>query len=180
MKCRIVQNCTTHPKNEWANAFFSLQICSMVKWLAALYTIVQFLSSVNHHVVLSLLASANDLLHCAHLCDFSPVWIIMWVLSLPAKTNDLLHSAHLCDFSTERVSLWAFRLPLSQIFSGIGHICKGFLHCCGSSLVLALSCEYRRLIGRPYIGTRSAGPNIVQIYRIHSASASDRVKVEAL
>ena len=94
----MCRNCTTYPENGWVNAFFKCP------------------------------AFANDLLQCAHLCNFSPVWIIMWRLdnqiwmnfrktskggggvfksgypSVPkmTKTNKhLLHCMHLCDFFPE-------------------------------------------------------------------------------
>ena len=93
-------------------------------------------------------AFANDLLQCAHLCNFSPVWIIMWRLdnqiwmnfrktskggggvfksgypSVPkmTKTNKhLLHCMHLCDFFpvwNERICNYS-DFQLGQILSCI-------------------------------------------------------------
>ena len=47
MICCIVHNCTTYPQNGWAVRF---QMCSLIGWFSTLRTLVQFLSSVNHHV----------------------------------------------------------------------------------------------------------------------------------
>ena len=73
--------------------------------------------------ILSLLATANDLLHCTHLCNFSSVWIVIWTLSVLAQPKDLLHWAHLWNFFAEWASLWIFRLPeWSNVFLHWSHL----------------------------------------------------------
>ena len=73
--------------------------------------------------ILSLLATANDLLHCTHLCNFSSVWIVIWTLSVLAQPKDLLHWAHLWNFFAESASLWIFRLPeWSNVFLHWSHL----------------------------------------------------------
>ena len=49
-------------------------------------------------------ASPNEFPHCAHLCTFSPVWVIMCVLKVSARPNDFLHSGQVWVFSPLWVS----------------------------------------------------------------------------
>ena len=68
------------------------------------------------------LAWVNDLSHCPHGCNFSPVWMSKWVLMLPVCQNAFLHSVQLCGFSplwssdeymliqTLSLSVWHFTL----------------------------------------------------------------------
>ena len=41
----------------------------------------------------------NDLSHCPHGCNFSPVWMSKWMLMLPVCQNAFLHSVQLCGFA---------------------------------------------------------------------------------
>ena len=53
-------------------------------------------------------AWVNDLSHCPHGCNFSPVWMSKWVLMLPVCQNSFLHSVQLCGFSPLWWSIYAF------------------------------------------------------------------------
>ena len=91
--CSQLYNLSPECHSEWPNAFFKCP------------------------------ARPNDLLHCAHLCNFSPVWIIMWILKWLTHSNPFLHCANLCAFSPEWVSLWLFRLPAwSNVFLHWSHL----------------------------------------------------------
>ena len=51
----------------------------------------------------------NDLLHWAHLCSFSPVWVIRCLFRWADKPKDLSHWAHLCNFAP----LWVRRCQIT-------------------------------------------------------------------
>ena len=55
----------------------------------------------------------NDLSHCPHGCNFSPVWMSKWVLMLPVCQNAFLHSVQLCGFSPLWLSMCLFKLSAS-------------------------------------------------------------------
>ena len=58
-------------------------------------------------------AWVNDLSHCPHGCNFSPVWMSKWVLMLPVCQNTFLHSVQLCGFSPLWWSMCLFKLSAS-------------------------------------------------------------------
>ena len=105
----IVHNCATYPQNEWA---LGKCLSKSPGWL-------------------------NELMHCAHLCLFSPMWIFMCILRSVARVNDLLHWA--LPFFQNGLLCDSLDFQLGQMFSCIYHIDKGSFHCCGLSLVVELS-----------------------------------------
>ena len=58
-------------------------------------------------------AWVNDLSHCPHGCNFSPVWMSKWMLMLPVCQNAFLHSVQLCGFSPVWWSMCLFKLSAS-------------------------------------------------------------------
>ena len=55
-------------------------------------------------------ARPNEPPHSAHLCTFSPVWVIMCLLNVPASPKDYSHSEQLWIFTPLWVSMCVFRL----------------------------------------------------------------------
>ena len=76
------------------------QVSFQISSISALFTIVQLIPRMSLRVTKCFFkcpARPNDLLHCAHLCNFSPVWIIMWILRWQTHSNPFLH-CWLCAF----------------------------------------------------------------------------------
>ena len=66
----------------------------------------------------------NDLLHCAHLWSFTPVWVSRWVFRRPVWLNDLLHCGQLCC----NFPMWLLRFPVVMLDSqGISWAMFNFL-----------------------------------------------------
>ena len=54
-------------------------------------------------------ARPNEPPHSAHLCTFSPVWVIMCILNEPASLNAFIHSEQVWAFTPLWVSMCVFR-----------------------------------------------------------------------
>ena len=131
------QSCPT----EWFHAFCTLvsllsrvcqqmfpQICSFTEWFFVLTTFVWLLARVSPQV--SPLNNSLDwmsccIVHSAHLCFFSPLWMSKWVLRFPAQLNDFTHCAHLWAFSPECASTCFLRSVVSlNYFLHRVHLCR--------------------------------------------------------
>ena len=69
------------------------QVSFQISSISALFTIVQLIPRMSLRVTKCFFkcpARPNDLLRCAHLCNFSPVWIIMWFLRWLTHSNPAL------------------------------------------------------------------------------------------
>ena len=97
--------------NDTKFLFIAVNICWQKKWLFALCSSTVWLFSTVDEYVLLQFSSLCDLLHCAQVWVFSPVWMSLWVLRFPAWLYDFLHSVHLCGFSPLWVSNWACVMP---------------------------------------------------------------------
>ena len=84
------------------------------KRLVALGTFVHLFARMADKVrwFLRVAKRPNDLLHWAHLCNFSPLCMMRWLFRWTAWPNDLLHWANLCNFAPLLVvSKCVLRLP---------------------------------------------------------------------
>ena len=97
------------------------QMFTLIEWFLTLSTFVQLLSAVNQEV---LSQSSSLTVHWAHFCDFSPVWVKMWLFRCWAPLKDFVHSAHLCDFSSLWVKRWLLRCSAwLNVFPHWAHMC---------------------------------------------------------
>ena len=145
-----------------------LQMYGLTECFVALYTFLVLLSAVNEQVPLQIYnftegfaaiwtkmhlyptvcqskwvfrcpASLNDLLHSAHLCDFSLLWMSMWVFRFTAWLNDLLHSEHICVTSLQCESTYGW--PVGWNIWMTWHTsCKDVSLLCPRSDLFSCSC----------------------------------------
>ena len=127
---------------EWFHAFCTLvsllsrvcqqmfpQICSFTEWFFVLTTFVWLLARVSP-LNNSLDWMSCCIVHSAHLCFFSPLWMSKWVLRFPAQLNDFTHCAHLWAFSPECASTCFLRSVVSlNDFLHRVHLCRFSLAC---------------------------------------------------
>ena len=90
---------------------------------------LRLLLIVDQKVPPKLLTSLNDLLHLAHLCGFSPLWIMMCFLRVPALLNDFLHWAQ-CAASLQCGSEGdSSDSDICWMTLSIEHMCASSFHC---------------------------------------------------
>ena len=124
MISRILHTC--EPSLQSVPAF--PQICRFTEWFFVLTTFVWLLARVSPQV--SPLNNSLDwmsccIVHSAHLCFFSPLWMSKWVLRFPAQLNDFTHCAHLWAFSPECASTCFLRSVVSlNYFLHRVHLCR--------------------------------------------------------
>ena len=89
----------------------SLQMSSKSEWFVAFSTFVWLLPAVNEHVSLQIYSLTEWFVaFWAYLCNFSPMWVNIWLASWLEYLNDLTHILQGCEFAMSKI--WSVLLPL--------------------------------------------------------------------
>ena len=88
----------------------SLQMSSKSEWFVAFSTFVWLLGAVNEHVSLQIYSLTEWFVHSEHMCNFSPIWVNIWLASWLEYLNDLTHMLQGFEFAMSKI--WSVLLLL--------------------------------------------------------------------